>query len=420
MSWRDTLLDTSFRGIVFDCISTDDAADHVLVEHSYPYVDGADVENMGRRSRKISVQAIFYGDNYESALQEFEAALAGKDEQNGVVPSTGSGQAQGGWLQHPVFGLMFVQVASYKIRHDAEKFDQASVSIEFVESTTAATFFSREVASQKAEDIKNHGTQASAAASEVHGSVIDRLRVANPLSALDQTRASMIQPLLALTTGISVTLSGLDVLAYPRAWGNDISAIVNNLLDVYDWREQLEQDWISIRNDLNAFAIFKKYEASSQISAGTTPTEDQAGAAVAVTIVVNSTVTLANAAGLMMVSEADTATRSPVQIEAIVNIARADIDATIEQVSLTYSIEQSRTITEPLKNQALALQTAARAIIEARPPLISRTVKTPGNLRLIAHAFYGDHNRASELQRLNNLRLPNFVQAGDSLHAYSR
>ena len=411
MAWQNTLLDASFRGIVFDCISTDDAADHVLVEHAYPYVEGSDVENMGRRSRKISVQAIFYGDDYESALQKFEAALNGEEN-------------NGGWLQHPVFGLMFVQVASYKIHHDAENPDQASVSIEFVESITAAPFFSREVASQKAGDIKNHAAQASAAASEVHGPVIDRLRVAHPLSALDATRANMIQPLLALSTGISVTLSGLDVLAYPRAWGNDISAIANNLLDVRDWREQLEQDWISIRNDLNAFSIFKTYQPSEsetgiQISAGIAPTEAQASAAIAATIAVNATVTLANAAGLMMVSEAETATRSPVQIEAIVNIARTEIDATIEQVRLTYSIEQSRTITEPLKNQALALQAAARSIIEARPPLILRTVNSPGNLHLIAHEFYGDHTRAAELQRLNNLRLPNFVQAGDQLHAYT-
>ena len=65
MAWTDTLLDASFKGIVFEIVSTDDSAERVTVEHSYPYVDGSDIEDMGRGPRRVNIEAIFYGDDYE-------------------------------------------------------------------------------------------------------------------------------------------------------------------------------------------------------------------------------------------------------------------------------------------------------------------------------------------------------------------
>jgi prophage DNA circulation protein len=405
MAWKDNLLDASFRGVVFECIGTTDSTSRALVEHCYPYLDGGDVEDMGAEAAHISIRAVFYGDNYEALLQVFLDALN--------TPGAGD-------LVHPVFGLLRVQTGNHRIIHDAESVDEAQVEVVFIETSPRNAFFDQQVAAQIAEAVAQHATLAEQAAAAQAAAAIERLRAANPLAVLDRIRTAMTGPLLAITSGLSVTLSGLDVLAYPRAWGNDISAIVGNLLDVREWGEQLEADWASIQSDLNAFSIFSTPSSSQpQISASTAPTEDQTISAAAVTVAVIVTITRANAAGLIMASEAGTATLSPVQIEAIVNTARSAIEATITQVRTIYGIEQSRTITEPLKDQALALQDAARAIIAARPPLILRTVNSPGNLRLIAHEFYADHSRAAELQRLNNLRLPNFVQAGDQLHAYA-
>lgn len=73
-----------------------------------------------------------------------------------------------------------------------------------------------------------------------------------------------------------------------------------------------------------------------------------------------------------------------------------------------------------MKDQALALQDAAKAVIEARPPLVQRTLSAPGNLRLQAHLLYGDHSRATELARLNpGLRVPNNLKQGDVINAFT-
>lgn len=406
MAWAQTLLDASFKGIVFEVVKTDDSSERATAEHSYPYVDGSDIEDMGRGARHISVEAIFYGDDYETRLQAFLA----------VLDQPGAGE-----FIHPVFGsIKNAQATRSSVHHDAENPDYASVPVEFIESTPSNPFFSRSLAAQKAEVITQHGAAATASASAAAASFIERVRAANPLAGLDALREALTAPLLAITSQVGVVLSGLDVLAYPRAWGNDISALVGGILDVRDFGSQLAADWASIQSDLNAFSIFSAppTSAPAQITSSAEPTEAQAIAAAAATIQVNTAVGLANAASFVLASEAATPTLSPVEIESICNTARTGLDVAIEQVRTIYGIEQSRTITEPLKDQGLAVQEAARSIIEARPPLIWRAAEAPGNFRLLAHLWYADHTRAPELYRLNGARSP-FVNAGDRVHAYA-
>ncbi|NOT17314.1 MAG: DNA circulation family protein [Sulfuriferula sp.] len=407
MAWKNTLLEASFRGLTFDCIRTDDSADRATAEHLYPYVDGADVEDLGRGARKVSIEAIFFGDDYEQQLKEFIQALDVAGE---------------GDLTHPVFGMMFAQLNSYRIHHEADNVDQASVSLEFTESTPGQPFFDQSLATQKADAISQHGGIAVAAATSEAGNVIDKLHAANPLAALNALRQSMTGPLLAAMSQVQgVLTSGLDVLAYPRAWGNDISALVNGVLDVYAFTDKVAADWASVKSNLTLFDVFSAPPSSAPatISVGSVPTEQQAVAAAAVTVKVNAVVGLANSAGLVLLAESGTPTLSPPEINAIANAVRTGIESAIIDVRAIYPLEQSRAITEPLKDQALAIQDAARAIIEIRPPLVVRTIDAPGNFRLIAHRLYGDHTRAPELFRLNNIRLPNFIQQGDQLNAYA-
>ena len=408
MAWVDTLLDATFRGVTFDCVNASDAVQRALVEHDYPYVAGADVEDMGAHARHISLRAVFYGADYETRMQAFIAALDGADETLAAADA-----ARGGWLQHPVFGMMFCQVASYRVAHEAETVDEAQLEIEFVESTTAAPFFGSELAVQKAEAITQHAQAATAAATENIGATVDRMR--NPLAVLDGLRSALMMPLLGITRAAGVLLSGMDVLSFPRAWGNDISALVNGILDLRQFGSNLLSDWASIQNDLNAFSIFSRPPGALPYS----PAEAAGIAAVAATVQVNTAAGLANAAGLVLAAEAATPTLTPTQLEAVANTARAAIETAIVQVRAVYGIEQGRAMTEPLKTMALAVQEAARAIIVTRPPLIRRTVEADGNFRLLAHLWYGDHSRAPELYRLNGARSP-FVRQGEVVNAYAK
>ena len=92
----------------------------------YPYRSGAEVEDLGRRPRGVSVKAIFWQRNYIAEA----TALVKAFEENGK-----------GELVHPLFGTQQVCVRSWSIEHEAEKRDYAAVDFEFVEASLDNPFF---------------------------------------------------------------------------------------------------------------------------------------------------------------------------------------------------------------------------------------------------------------------------------------
>lgn len=400
MSWEQSLLEASFRGIIFDCLSTDDEVARATSEHSYPYKHGGSIEDLGNEPRAISIQAIFYGANYETELKKFITAL----------DILGSGE-----LIHPIFGTIQVQVVgTYKVSHSADDVDQAKVTLQFKQDSTEPVFFDRNLPIQKAEAISQALSVARSASADVLVKEVSKITaLKSALVRIDALRSAMTSALSGFRNQVAgIVTSGLDVVNYPLSFATDIGSLVSGIVDLRgfnvgtlmtDWRyaSQLLSSPVtlttSIRQPSHDVSLISSISALHQATAK------------------------ADAVQIVLSSEAQTATLSAPEIELIVNDARTDIEASITTYRSLYSLEDSRPVIEALKTTALALQEAARAIIEARPPLITKTVDAPGNLRLIAHKWYGDHTRAPELLRLNRqVRSPNFIVMGDRLNAYAR
>ncbi len=410
MSWRDNLLDCTFRGIAFDVVRVGDSASRAVAEHAYPYLDGADVEDLGRDARRVQIEAILYGDDYDLQLQELLAAL----------DTPGAGE-----LVHPVFGTMRVQVRRYDIRHDAEATDQCTLSIEFSETRESAAVFSARPALQKAQAIGLQGDAARDASAAATGDVVDKARAANPLSVFARLRGQMNDAITAARREVRGALtSGLDAVSEPRAWANDLSALSDDILDTRDWlTRSLTSDYDAVKNAFGRVRLtLGALGDIARLLPGGRPTEDQSTAAAQATIAVVTASGLAGAAQAVLTSEATTPSLTPSQIEDIATDTRSQIDDAIERTRAIHPLDTAGPIIDALRAQALAVQDAAAAIIEARPPLITRTLDAPGNLRLIAHRWYGDHTRAPELWRLNlgrGLRRPNDLTRGDRLYGFA-
>jgi prophage DNA circulation protein len=483
MTWADNLLPASFRAIEFDILSTEDEARRALARHSYPYTDGADVEDMGLEERKLSVKAIFYGDDYEERLQAFVAAL----DQRGA-----------GDLVHPVFGAMdSMQVNTYRVSHDEDKPDQCQVSVEFEQSVTAAPFFARALASQAADSIDDAADSvedASAAALTAECGKVNGLSAAGAMDALSRVGAMREQAvtfLLTLNNQVHGVLTSItDPIANVMGFISDVTALTQALVDdVPKQMEYLRNLASGTRNavdrllpvgstsSVSALASYKSngvpsvanaafgridqllataslqpvvasqnnapgsYSAWVAAAAGTGAAGVQGAAAsipassiypvsaaqsladtqvLLVHIGVTRAVLKARVAAMVMASEAVTPLSTPHQVEQLVTVVRAGINDAITQTRTRYGVEQARAITEPLKSLALTVQESGRATINARPPMIVRSVESPAPLRLLAHLWYGSHTRALELQRLNNLRRPNAINAGDKINAYAK
>jgi len=410
MAWENSLLEASFRNVGFDALRTDDSADRAVAEHAYPYRDGADVEDLGRGPHRIAIEALFFGADYEARLQAFLAALD--------TPGPGI-------LRHPVFADLTVVPTRVTVRHEADGVDQCAVSVEFVEATPGNPFFDRSLPVQDAETVLAAGDLARGRLAAGLAEVVGTLRARNPLALFSSLREAMTLPLLAMVGEVQgVLLSGLDVLAEPRAFCNDLSLLVDGVLNLREFAGgSLLADFAAVRRTLGLWDTLaaSPTATSPPVWVSGVASENQAVAAVAAVVRAQQAMGVAIAASLLLAAEAETRSLSPPQIETVANRARADVEAAIVALRGRFPLEGSRPQVEALKDLAKAVQDAARSIIEARPPLLLRAATVSGNLRLQAHAWYGDHSRGPEIFRLNpSLRWPNFIAQGEMLHAFAR
>lgn len=424
MAWEDNLLDASFRGVTFDCLRTQDSAQRDTASHEYPYLDGADVEDLGRKARRISMSAMFFGKDYENRLQAFIKEL----------DKPGNGE-----LIHPVFGsIKAAQLIDYQLGHDADNPDACTVELTFIEATPGNPFFVQQLPAQQAEAVSQLAETARFNGITAFATALDNLKgVKNNLSRLNALRDVLTGTLGAIRSQVQgIVGTTLDLIDYPRAFAGDVMSLISGMADLRGFDGSvLMSDWKSLVDQFGEVV-----KLPGQVSAGAAATGSSSGstsvslaaakpipanpedlALVTALLQIAAAASLAETASQLLAIEAEQPTLSPQDVEHIANDVRDTLQQAIEAHRALFAIEASRPVTEALKDTALGVQEAAVAVIEARPPLISRTVDLPGNLHLVAFRWYGDYTRAQELARLNpTLTNPNALNTGDTLYAYAR
>jgi prophage DNA circulation protein len=425
MGWENSLLNASFRGVPLEVKSTSDDIERSTVVHEYPYVDGANVEDLGRRGRMISLVVIFYGDDYETQLQDLLNSID--------LP----GSAE---LIHPVFGSINAQFMRAHVPHSGDKPDQTEVQLDFMEDSVATPLFDRVLPVQKADKINTAADDALEAARS--GFSIDIKNALNLPSLLrSKLSADMLSAISTMSTYTGQLIeargwvaSGAYYLDNPTAFADDMTSgmvsRVTALFSSFDIsssyfgnsvgasRGSLSSVWSAPLANLKQ-PFFDSVNTPIQPQA-TTVNPDLVQPFLVAQVQVQQTVAIAAAGAQVLGAAADTPVLTPSDIETIAGDARSSINDAIALIELIYpDIIRSRPMTEPLKDMALALTDMAETLIHAKPPLRDRTVDFDGNLHLIAHAWYGDYTRATELLRLNpKVRNPNFIECGTVLKAY--
>ncbi|HEF7241212.1 TPA: DNA circularization N-terminal domain-containing protein [Yersinia enterocolitica] len=437
MSWSDSILDASFRGVRFDVVNARDSWSRDIAQHEYPYIDGADVQDMGRKARNIRLSALFWGDDYDSRLQSFIAAL----------DKRGAGE-----LIHPIYGSMpNMQVIECQVGHDAENVDYCTVELVFLESKTGNPFFSQDYPTAQADVIFNQVQSLMDAEQSLMDKVLAPLRDAKKLMSKSKALASAALNMLLIFRGEITGFVGstTDFVQYPGAFISDLQSAVSltsqnatssgssvSAASAISQTNATMSDWGESHRQLTEIANLPTALVSGEKTA---PVDMPAGVSVAdiaeliamVTIVVAGELAL-DAADIFS-NEDINSLLSPTEIERIANDTRQFIQTSIDQhraqyADATQEVSSSPTalgiawqpVVEGLKDIALAVQQLAANMITTRPPLIQRQVDSVSNLHLVAHRWYGDYRRAVELQRLNpQLRNPNNLKPGDVLYAYA-
>ena len=450
MAWRDNLLDASFRGVVFHIKNVKGSNKRALVEHSYPFRNGAKLEDNGLNARRYQLTAVFWGDDYEASLQQFIEAL---DE-------GGEGE-----FIHPVYGSIPVMVEGYDDPYEAERPDYLELAVTFVESGRENPFFQREFSA--ATQAENQGENALAKADEATDSlgqqlaayineIGESLSVAMQLEVLDD-----IHGLIADYQEVkSVVLSGLNYLDFPAALVSDLNAIISEVA----WLVDLSPDsitghfrgWQQLSNLFSRLSINRgeaasSYPATTSAYNGVTISGSNASqqtaivevpapaktagsklaltpgpvnhttAAVRVYANLEQTRQVVDGATYVLRQEATLPTLTPPEVETIVGNSRQRLRDSLQEIRLVFGQYAAHDIVQHLRDSALAIQEQGRAVINRRPPLVSHTSDHFSNLHLLAHQLYGDYTRAAEVARLNPaLRCPNFISPGMVLKVYAK
>ena len=415
MGWATDLQDASFRGVQFECTAASTSYAKSLAVKQAPYSDEASVEDMGNNPLKISIEAIFSGENYKIEMDALWAALV----------ATGSGE-----LIHPVHGVMQVYAESYQIGHVAEDVDTCKISIEFIqaEDKERSLFIPVTVSQQ-----------------------IDLINIVSAPASMLQTVLKKLQEFdpKKYFTFVTKIRNGINTA---RKFLGSVKSAVENVLSP-DWIVGLIDDATRLATfDTNISAISKwrdvfkrvqRFEKLFQNDDDTPKVMQQTWRAVQVATAVAVTQQVVATVRKEM-AENKTVSFTPVELAVIrqanrkliqqaINSERALIAAATaaQNNNAGITVEDDAPASELIfiamtqiqvyKQLADQIHLQIQELIEVRPPITTTKVLVPCTLHWLAHSLYGDMDRADEIRRLNpDLQNPAILRTGMELTVYAR
>ena len=449
MGWAENLQNASFRGVQFEVLNTDEqiSRDHAVYE--YPFVDGADLHDLGRKARPFRMTAFLWGDDYEYKLGKLTAAL---DE-------GGDGE-----LIHPVYGSVpSVIVTGYSIRHDAESPDSCTIDMSFLENRTGSALFSTPLPELFAQQLFDELDTLQARLSDFFDAVTAPLNTVNSMIKKAQTvRATLVNTLLSFKSDFVSTVDNIVSLASePGKFINELAEVLEiHTSDVGQPVQVLQRVdsatrtglagettvassatvmncWNKVITDMDEFVALpvtlvsgdKVAEVALPVDASPDDVQD-----VKAVYATQAASELASVAMAILVDDAQSEQLIPADIGRLVGDVRTRLQAVITLFRERYEGERERItetasplglmypeIIQSMKNVAASVQDVGLLVLSRRPPLTQKQVQADSCLLLLACQWYGDYSRAAELQRLNpQLRDPNNITAGMVINAYAK
>ena len=399
MSWREDLRAASFRGVGFQYRDSALGGGRRLANHEYPMRNENYAEDLGRRSRSISLTAIVHGDDYMAARDNLLEAL----------------EADGpGTLVHPYYGTILVLCDTFYCREEARRGGMAEIQITFLPFG--------------ANRFPSSSTNASVAATQLavstQGSVTDLFRTLYGVAGL---------PGWAVDDSIDEIKAALEFVSQVVAvTGSDIASVVEFLTLVEGVMGTIE----SIIQDPEAVARAIAEVITQAVAAGGTGTgheilaDDAPPWGLELTGYTGTTATrqaqASNQALLLIFIKATALTES---VKAAVKASYASYDdAVAARDQLVKSIEDVRTeagdsgfddIYLAMGNLKVSVLAAFENI--ARLPHI-RAYQVPAAVKptlVLAYELYQDLGREGEIVTRNAVKHPGFPEQGASLEVLS-
>ncbi|VEB25773.1 Mu-like prophage DNA circulation protein [Actinobacillus lignieresii] len=426
--WTMPIQQASFKGVEFDVIAVDDSFERSVIEHAYPFVNGADLEDMGLNTQAIRLQAVFFGSNYYTSYIRFLSIL----QQKGADV-----------LVHPIRGRMpNMTLVSANLRTDSENINYVALDLTFKESTEMQPIFAFE----------------DSLISKIDKLLLDTERLFddgmtfwNSVADFDiKSRLLGIWGALFASFEAVRGLFDLDKKKYniasstsQRTYLEDGTGALHQLKEMVDSGIQGRADLttLSFKSQLlniteavdNTQSIVSKVARDEGFNRSKTVKllgSDVIELGIMLDLI--ATTKLTKVLTELIEENEDDLVISDLELInqvvrehwlGIINKLREQQKHTQKGVlsDKTKAIyETAEKLINNIRNVAHQFTALILAVINKKPPLTVKIVQESGTIHKVAHYFYGNYERADELLHLNpQIRQPNFIERGTLLNCYS-
>ena len=415
MGWKDDLQDASFRGVQFECTSTNESGSKSLAVKQPPYSNKASVEDMGNNPLKISIEAIFSGENYKIEMDALWAALV----------ATGSGE-----LIHPVHGVMQVYAESYQIGHVAEEVDACKISIEFLQAEDKERPLFIPIAVPVSIPLYSIPDSPVTALQ----SVLKKLQQFNPnkfFSFVNKIRdgISAARQFLGTVKGAIENVLSPDWIVGLVDDATRLATFDTNISAISKWRDvfkRVQRFEKLFQNDDDTPKVMQQTWRAVQVATAVAVTQ-QVVATVRKEMAENKTVSFTpvelaviRQANRKLIQQAINSERALIAAATAAQNNNAGINVE-DDAPASELIFIAMTQIQVYKQLADQIHLQIQELIEVRPPITTTKVLVPCTLHWLAHSLYGDMDRADEIRRLNpDLQNPAVLRTGMELTVYAR
>lgn len=391
MGWATDLQDASFRGVPFECAATGTSGTKSVAIKQSPYSNVAAMEDMGNDPDKISLNAVFSGEDYKTELDSLIAALK----------ITGPGE-----LVHPIDGVMQVYALNYVINHDAERTDYCTVSLEFVSTEDKK----RELfVSVKTPAVIDTPSIVAAPASKLQ-TALEKLKLSDS-EKLFNTVTSIRNGINQARDFMGVAKRTIEDVLSPVSWVVGLVDDVTNLV-TFDTRISAISKWRDVIHRIQRFEkVFQNDDDSPELKQLWRATTVASHIAVTQQVIATVRKEMTNNEPISF---------TPLDLAVVRQSTRKVLQQTIN-IERTDSNFESITQIQVYKDLADQVHLQIQELIETRPPISTVQVPVPCTVHWLAHYLYGDMDRADEIIRLNpDLMNPALLQVGMELTVYAR
>ena len=370
---------------------------------------------MGNNPLKISIDAVFSGENYKIEMDALWAALV----------ATGSGE-----LIHPVHGVMQVYAESYQIGHVAEEVDACKISIEFLQAEDKERPLFIPIAVPVSIPLYSIPDSPVTALQ----SVLKKLQQFNPnkfFSFVNKIRdgISAARQFLGTVKGAIENVLSPDWIVGLIDDATRLATFDTNISAISKWRDvfkRVQRFEKLFQNDDDTPKVMQQTWRAVQVATAVAVTQ-QVVATVRKEMAENKTVSFTpvelaviRQANRKLIQQAINSERALIAAATAAQNNNAGI--TVEDdAPASELIFIAMTQIQVYKQLADQIHLQIQELIEVRPPITTTNVLVPCTLHWLAHALYGDMDRADEIRRLNpDLENPAILRTGMELTVYAR